>query len=126
MPNEQFALDGTPPDRHHPNNLPRRLIDNEGIVIPGMWLQYGRTGESIGDCRACGSEIHPERPIPVSNTRTDYVAVCSIEQCRKEVPFPNGRTGRSDDTTKRGRRRKLRAGEKAIQSNVPAYLQDGE
>lgn len=118
MRDEQWTLEGEPPTRFHPNNLPRRLIDGDGIVIQAIWLSYGRSGDPVGDCRECGGPIYAERPIPMGNNRIDYVAACPNKTCLKEVAFPNGRTGRWDETHQRGRKRPLPRGLVAIAKNA--------
>lgn len=124
----QPDLTGKLPSPFHPNNLPSRLVDKDGIVIIHVWLQYTRSGEAIGDCRArgCNGRIYAARPESHGN-RTDYTATCSeATGCGKEVVFPGGRTGRWLEHEERGKKRKLPQGLVAIARNAAGVGQSNQ
>lgn len=127
MPVEQPDLTGATPNKFHPNNLPSRLVDKDGIVVVFVWLQYNRSGESIGDCRGCGGGmLVAERPESHGN-RTDYTATCGGPTgCGKEVVFPGGRTGRWLPTEQRGKKRRLPQGMVGIAKNAAGVGQSSE
>jgi hypothetical protein len=71
-----------------------------GLLNMRLWNLAVATGEAVGTCRMCSSEMIP-LPTHIAGTITWYSAVCTMKNCERTIASPNGeilrRSGRHSE-----------------------------